>query len=95
MTDSTSPNDPVFFLHHCNVDRIWYAWQLRNPNAPYVPAQRAPASLAFHRLDDTLYSVFREAAPVTPRSVLNPQALPSPWSVAAHYNYDTLADLQP
>ena len=22
MTDSTSPNDPVFFLHHCNVDRM-------------------------------------------------------------------------
>jgi tyrosinase len=95
MTDSTSPNDPVFFLHHCNVDRIWYAWQLRNPSAPYVPAQSAPASLAFHRLDDALYSVFREAAPVTPRSVLNPQALPSPWSADAHYTYDTLADLQP
>ncbi|HYI01218.1 tyrosinase family protein, partial [Hyalangium sp.] len=95
MTDSTSPNDPVFFLHHCNVDRIWHTWQVRNPNAPYVPEQSAPASLAFHRLDDALYSVFREAAPVTPRSVLNPQALPSPWSADAHYTYDTIADLQP
>jgi tyrosinase len=95
MTDSTSPNDPVFFLHHCNVDRIWYAWQVRNPGAPYVPAQSAPASLAFHRLDDTLYSVFREAAPVTPRSVLNPRALPAPWSAGANYDYDTVADLQP
>jgi tyrosinase len=26
MGPSSSPNDPVFFLHHCNVDRIWEAW---------------------------------------------------------------------
>lgn len=23
MGPFSSPNDPVFFLHHCNVDRIW------------------------------------------------------------------------
>ncbi|KAL2918406.1 hypothetical protein HK105_201806 [Polyrhizophydium stewartii] len=22
-----SPNDPIFFLHHANVDRLWWAWQ--------------------------------------------------------------------
>lgn len=22
-----SPNDPAFFMHHANVDRIWYEWQ--------------------------------------------------------------------
>jgi tyrosinase len=22
---ASSPNDPVFYLHHCNVDRIWFA----------------------------------------------------------------------
>lgn len=27
MGPGTSPNDPVFFLHHCNVDRIWAKWQ--------------------------------------------------------------------
>lgn len=26
MRQATSPNDPVFFLHHCNVDRIWAGW---------------------------------------------------------------------
>jgi tyrosinase len=94
MTDSTSPNDPTFFLHHCNVDRIWHAWRLRYPNAPYVPAQSAPATLAFHRLDDALYSVFRESTPVTPRGVLDPLRLGAPFSEADHYDYDTLADLQ-
>ncbi|KAF8679763.1 Di-copper centre-containing protein [Rhizoctonia solani] len=24
-------NDPIFFLHHANIDRIWYMWQLKNP----------------------------------------------------------------
>src|SRR5262249_21396630 len=23
MAPSTSPNDPVFYLNHCNVDRVW------------------------------------------------------------------------
>jgi len=27
MIWSTSPNDPVFFLNHANVDRIWHQWQ--------------------------------------------------------------------
>ncbi|CAE6395636.1 unnamed protein product [Rhizoctonia solani] len=25
-----TPNDPIFFLHHANMDRIWYLWQLKN-----------------------------------------------------------------
>ncbi|KAH6569823.1 hypothetical protein BASA61_001475 [Batrachochytrium salamandrivorans] len=28
---SVSANDPIFVLHHGNVDRIWYWWQLKNP----------------------------------------------------------------
>jgi tyrosinase len=30
MEPFTSPNDPVFFLHHCYVDRIWDRWQILN-----------------------------------------------------------------
>lgn len=25
-----TPNDPLFFLHHANIDRIWYLWQLKS-----------------------------------------------------------------
>jgi tyrosinase len=34
---TTSPNDPVFFLHHANVDRRWAEWQTRHPGKTYEP----------------------------------------------------------
>jgi len=43
MQPSTSPNDPVFFLHHANVDRLWAMWQQRNPGvAHYLPTANLP-----------------------------------------------------
>lgn len=29
MAMMSSPNDPIFFMHHANVDRIWAQWQSR------------------------------------------------------------------
>ncbi|KAH7330593.1 Di-copper centre-containing protein [Rhizoctonia solani] len=26
-----TPNDPMFFLHHANIDRIWWLWQRKSP----------------------------------------------------------------
>jgi tyrosinase len=38
MARATSPNDPVFFLHHCNVDRLWALWQEQHPDEQaYLP----------------------------------------------------------
>ena len=37
---STSPNDPLFWLHHANIDRIWSIWQSRHPGQVYPPAWR-------------------------------------------------------
>lgn len=28
MGGGASPNDPIFWLHHCNLDRLWAMWQL-------------------------------------------------------------------
>ena len=36
ITNNTSPNDPVFWLHHANVDRIWQSWMARRGRI-YVP----------------------------------------------------------
>jgi hypothetical protein len=36
MAQSNSPSDPVFYLHHANIDRIWAEWQ-QTPNAQDPP----------------------------------------------------------
>ncbi|WP_332878680.1 tyrosinase family protein [Massilia sp. S19_KUP03_FR1] len=28
MANMTSPRDPIFYLHHANIDRLWQAWAL-------------------------------------------------------------------
>lgn len=29
----TSPGDPIFFLHHVYIDRLWWQWQTANPES--------------------------------------------------------------
>jgi tyrosinase len=82
MALSSSPNDPAFFLHHCNVDRIWAAWQERHPEAPYIPDMSASERLRFHRIDDALYSIFEDN--ITPRDMVDYEQ---------YYEYDTISDL--
>jgi len=31
MLGMTSPNDPVFFMHHAQIDRAWSLWQYKHP----------------------------------------------------------------
>jgi tyrosinase len=34
MPSALSPRDPIFFMHHCNIDRIWALWNsLGNDNS--------------------------------------------------------------
>jgi len=30
--------DPIFWAHHCMVDRLWRLWQLRHPGATFHPS---------------------------------------------------------
>lgn len=77
MGPGTSPNDPVFFLNHCNVDRIWEAWMSQN-GPVYAPgAGDGPAG---HRLDSAMAALL--GAALTPADVLDP---------AQWYAYDTLS----
>lgn len=61
MGPGTSPNDPVFWLHHCNVDRLWARWQHAHPTSPYLPASGGPLG---HNLGDTMdHLVTTDATP--------------------------------
>lgn len=54
MSFPTSPNDPIFFLHHCYLDLLWERWKRQHPNtAPYLPSSGQPgysldSRLVFH-----------------------------------------------
>jgi len=78
MALSTSPNDPVFYLHHSNVDRLWEGW-LQAQGRVYLPDMTASEALAGHRIDDAIMSPLGASA--TPRQVLDSQAV---------YTYDML-----
>ena len=82
MMFATSPNDPAFYLHHANVDRIWSAWSRAHPDVGYRPRETEADDLLFHRIDDPMHTYFEES--VTPRMMLDH---------AAAYEYDTLNDL--
>ncbi|HDR8054170.1 TPA: tyrosinase family protein [Bacillus cereus] len=57
MVPMTSPNDPVFLLHHCFVDKVWADWQERrakdemSPKPNYAPEKDGPPG---HNLDDIM-----------------------------------------
>jgi tyrosinase len=42
MASMQSPTDPIFYLHHCNVDRLWHAWAL--PDGKGIPRTANPYS---------------------------------------------------
>ncbi len=58
----TSPNDPVFFLHHCNIDRLWSKWQTLHgltyePQTPVdgLPSGSLNEAMSFgYRISDSL-----------------------------------------
>lgn len=53
MALMTSPNDPIFFLHHCQIDRIWAKWQEDHPGtANYNPLNTGSQG---HRLNDDMW----------------------------------------
>lgn len=66
---ASSPNDPIFFLLHCNVDRLWAMWQRQHPD------QAAFQGDANFNLNTPLEPWQNEVSPPTPASVINHAAL--------------------
>jgi tyrosinase len=53
-----TPNDPLFFMHHAMVDKIWYDWQHKSPKNRYAYAggsvQASASFLEFIRFPNGL-----------------------------------------
>jgi Common central domain of tyrosinase len=65
MSTSASTNDPVFWLHHANVDRIWDMWQQKHGVDTYVPLDGYPANSA----NDVMMPFDQSGISVTPAMV--------------------------
>lgn len=58
QSPATSPQDPLFFLLHANVDRLWAMWQwFTKRTSPADPDAFTPArnNQVGHRLNDTMW----------------------------------------
>jgi tyrosinase len=68
MAGAFSPNDPIFWLHHANVDRAWERWQQNrldqvegSTREDHYPAANTPApwngrpAPMGHYLDDLMW----------------------------------------
>jgi len=75
MLTFSSPNDPVFWLNHLFIDRLWAAWQSNGHNGPSYYAK--DVSFKYHKIDDSLFPW-----KMTSRQVMDTEAL--------GYKYDNL-----
>jgi hypothetical protein len=90
MAPGTSPDDPVFFMHHCNIDRLWAQWQHLHPGQQYpevVPRIGVPGNRP-HGLDDPMPPWTALPELVRPRDMLDHTRIVVRGRPAG-YTYDT------
>lgn len=56
MARSNSPNDPLFWLHHANIDRLWSIWQASETgkNPDNLDEQLYPTPIITRKVKDLL-----------------------------------------
>ncbi|MCY9786764.1 tyrosinase family protein [Nocardiopsis sp. EMB25] len=83
----TAAGDPVFWLHHCNIDRLWYAWMAADPSHTSPTGWRWPAVRPKHGPQDDEPFLLRDAD--GSRHVLEGDVFAFPDHA---YEYDSLTD---
>jgi tyrosinase len=78
MGPGSSPNDPVFWLHHCFIDKCWMDWQNLHPKQGYLPDVPTAGILS---PDDPMEPWLSQGQIVTPDSLWSHHQLA--------YSYDT------
>lgn len=67
---TTAAYDPVFFAHHCMIDRVWYLWQIRHGNGgiprDLLDLPLAPFGQTFADVLDTQRLGYEYAASAAP-----------------------------
>lgn len=83
---AVSPHDPLFYLHHCNVDRLWAMWQMDGHQTEYPNSGGDP----HHHRNDIMYPWTGGAVGYgTNDSIVS--AIPMPdFGPTAKLNVDTL-----
>jgi tyrosinase len=82
MTSMTSPNDPVFWLHHCYMDKLWSDWMAMHTGpgqAVYLPDGGAEPG---HNLRDPMPPWN------TPNETIRPEDVLKTWDHGYHYDTD-------
>lgn len=74
-----APNDPLFWMHHCNIDRIWTVWHSKNSDGLYPKPWR-----------DELFSGFMDT-----RGRLAPTVNAASTMRTENFGYDYPFDMTP
>ncbi|KAG9258584.1 uncharacterized protein F5Z01DRAFT_203092 [Emericellopsis atlantica] len=83
MADSFTPNDPLFWLHHAQLDRLWNEWQRRDPSnfaafsgMPLVAQDMSDPSYDVDANADHMMPFDIRSVSVPPKAVFDTEAWP-------------------
>lgn len=78
MDPITSPNDPLFFSHHANLERLYYKWRQQtgdalasssDPCGSYYGSYVTKPQPSGHNLEDVFYPYFYAFGSTEPLTV--------------------------
>lgn len=90
---AVAPRDPVFWLIHCNVDRLWAQWTKQHSGSPgWVQYAPSGGGTSGHNLNDTMWPWNGTTSPfgVSPWTVVPESRRPA--DMLDHRAFDTFYD---